>query len=273
MATKHIYNTVTYLGVCVTYGRVLDWWPDLLHTYTTCYCTSQTTIWHAMSCVLIIFDLRLKRLPPFWFSESELLYNWRLTADQLVLAPTPWDPRPVFLFQMSICGYSPYATSSLKRGWICRLQLLLVLASTVILGSESPGTHDHILLSQIRNSPNLEGQVPYLYPPGTRRPSYIPRHWVPFRRLLRFVGPLRRYSNPPSYGILPAVSCLRSSLYSLGADPQKTPSLNDSSNVERCRGNVFTEQMPSNGCFLWLHYSSFQASCHNIFGCSLLNAW
>jgi hypothetical protein len=46
------------------------------------------------------------------------------------------------------------------RGWVCRLQLLLVLASTVILRSESRGTHDHILLSQIRYSSNLDGQVP-----------------------------------------------------------------------------------------------------------------
>jgi hypothetical protein len=39
---------------------------------------------------------------------------------------------------------------------------MLVLASAVILESESRGTHDHdhILLSQIRDSPNLEGQVP-----------------------------------------------------------------------------------------------------------------
>jgi hypothetical protein len=45
------------------------------------------------------------------------------------------------------------------RGWICRLQLLLSLASAVLLRSESRGTHDHILLSQIRGSPNLEDQV------------------------------------------------------------------------------------------------------------------
>jgi hypothetical protein len=38
------------------------------------------------------------------------------------------------------------------RGWVCRLQLLLALASAVILGSESRGTRDHILLSQIRAS-------------------------------------------------------------------------------------------------------------------------
>jgi hypothetical protein len=51
----------------------------------------------------------------------------------------------------------------LKRGRVCRLQLLLVIASSVILGSESCRTDGHILLSQIRDSPNLEGQIPYLY--------------------------------------------------------------------------------------------------------------
>jgi hypothetical protein len=55
------------------------------------------------------------------------------------------------------------------RGWICRLQLLLILASTVTLRSESRGTHDYILLSQIRDSPNLEYQIHVftVYPPGT----------------------------------------------------------------------------------------------------------
>jgi hypothetical protein len=32
--------------------------------------------------------------------------------------------------------------------------------AVVILRPESRGAHDHILLSQIRDSPNLEGQVP-----------------------------------------------------------------------------------------------------------------
>jgi hypothetical protein len=56
---------------------------------------------------------------------------------------------------------------------------MLVLASAVILESESRGTKDHILLSQIRDSPNLEGQVPS----GTGWLSYTPRHWVPFTSL------------------------------------------------------------------------------------------
>jgi hypothetical protein len=55
--------------------------------------------------------------------------------------------------------------SSLTRRKVCLLHLLLLLASAVILGSESRGTHDHILLSQIRDFSNLEGQIPvFIYP-------------------------------------------------------------------------------------------------------------
>jgi hypothetical protein len=42
---------------------------------------------------------------------------------------------------------------SLTRGRVCCLQLLLAFASTVILGSKSRVTRDHILLSQIRDFP------------------------------------------------------------------------------------------------------------------------
>jgi hypothetical protein len=54
---------------------------------------------------------------------------------------------------------------SLTRGRFCRLQLLLALAIADILGSKSRGAHDHIWLSQIRDSPNLEGQVPVFISP------------------------------------------------------------------------------------------------------------
>jgi hypothetical protein len=42
-----------------------------------------------------------------------------------------------FLFRLNTCGHSPYVSSSLTRGWVCCLQLLLVLASVVILRSEA----------------------------------------------------------------------------------------------------------------------------------------
>jgi hypothetical protein len=47
-------------------------------------------------------------------------------------------------------------TSSLTRGQVCSLLLLLGCSRQVILGSESRRTHDHILLSKIWRSPNLE---------------------------------------------------------------------------------------------------------------------
>jgi hypothetical protein len=78
-------------------------------------------------------------------SESQSLYDWRFTANQFVLATSPLRlTTNIFIFQLNTCGYNPYVTSSLTRGWVCRLELLLVLASAVIFRSDSPGTQDHI---------------------------------------------------------------------------------------------------------------------------------
>jgi hypothetical protein len=86
------------------------------------------------------------------------------------------------IFRMITCFHSPYVTSSLTRGWVCNLQLLLALASRVILRSDSRGTRNHILLSQIRDSPNWRTRSPYLYKytPGTEWPTCIPSHCVSF---------------------------------------------------------------------------------------------
>jgi hypothetical protein len=85
-------------------------------------------------------------------SESEILYDLRFTANQFVFATSPLRlTTSNSFFQLNTCGYNPYVTFSLMRGWVCRLQLLLPHASAVILRFGSPGTHDHILLSQIRD--------------------------------------------------------------------------------------------------------------------------
>jgi hypothetical protein len=101
--------------------------------------------------------------------EFELLYDWRFTANQLAATSPLRITTSNFIFQLNTSGYSPYITSFLTRRWVCRLQLLLVLVSAFILRFESRGTHDHILLSQIWDSTNLEGQVPVFI---------SPRHWV-----------------------------------------------------------------------------------------------
>jgi hypothetical protein len=70
-------------------------------------------------------------------------------------------------------------------GGICRLQLLLVLASAVILRSDSPGTHEHFTVPDSRFlQPGWPRPLIYIsqeqggpiIPPGTG---------FPFRRLLR----------------------------------------------------------------------------------------
>jgi hypothetical protein len=52
---------------------------------------------------------------------------------------------------------------------------MLVLASAFILRSESRGTHDHILLSQIRDFPNLEVQGPIFIFPRNRVAGLYPQ--------------------------------------------------------------------------------------------------
>jgi hypothetical protein len=113
-------------------------------------------------------------------SELLLVYDWRFTANQFVLATSPSRLSTSKFFQLNTCSHSPYVISSLTRGWNYRLQLLLVLASAVILRSESRGFHYHILLSDIRDSPNLRFGFPNLYTPGTGWPSFSHTHCVPF---------------------------------------------------------------------------------------------
>jgi hypothetical protein len=152
-------------------------------------------------------------------SESGFLYDWRFTANQLVLATSPLRLKTSNFFQLNTCFHSPYVTSSLMRGWFCRLKLLLVLDSAVILRSESCGTHDHILLSQIRDSSNLEGQTPVFISPGTGWPSCTPRHWAPFSTPLTTQRVRWSYSTPPPHGR--EYFCVVGSVSTLLHDAQK----------------------------------------------------
>jgi hypothetical protein len=87
----------------------------------------------------------------------------------------PWDSRPAIFFQLNPFDHSPNITSSLRRGCICRFQMLLGLTRAVILRLESRVTHDHILLSQIRDSLNLEGQVHVFISPRNRVARLYPQ--------------------------------------------------------------------------------------------------
>jgi hypothetical protein len=56
-----------------------------------------------------------------WVTESDLLYDWRLTANQFFLVPIPVRLTIRDIFKPNPCGYSPYLTSSLTRGNVCLL--------------------------------------------------------------------------------------------------------------------------------------------------------
>jgi hypothetical protein len=101
-------------------------------------------------------------------SDSKLLYDLQFTANQFILATSPLGLTTSNFFQLNTCSFSPYVISSLTIRWVCRLQLLLDLASSVILRSDSRGTHHHVLLSQIRDSPKLEGQISVFISPRNR---------------------------------------------------------------------------------------------------------
>jgi hypothetical protein len=94
------------------------------------------------------------------------------------LGAKPLQTHDQYFFHLNTCGYSPYVTSSLMKGWVCRLQLLLALAST-FSGPSPVGlmTIFHCLRFDIRWT--RKARSPYLYPPVTGWPGYTPRHWVP----------------------------------------------------------------------------------------------
>jgi hypothetical protein len=114
------------------------------------------------------------------YFPKEFKVKVRPLVGQSVLVSTPpppppiWGPRPIFVTvrQLWVCWC---AAPFLTRRRVCRLQLLVVLVSAVIFASESRGSHDHILLTQIRDSPNLEGQVPVFISPMSRVARLYPQ--------------------------------------------------------------------------------------------------
>jgi hypothetical protein len=121
--------------------------------------------------------------------------NWTASLESYVMtdgqsASLSWNKAPIrvlwpdFYYHQTVAGLLMVGLSlSLMRGQICCLQLLLLLASTVILRSKSRGTHYHILLSQIQD--------------------------FPFHHLLWLAGLRWRYLTPLPHG---------TSLYSPGMD-------------------------------------------------------
>jgi hypothetical protein len=117
-------------------------------------------------------------------SESELLYDWRFTVNQLVLVTSPLRlTSSNFYFQLNTCDHSPYVTSSLTRGWVCHLQSVLHSPARSFSGPSPAGLMTTFYCLRFETPLTRRATSPYLYPIGRGCPSYIPRHWVPFSLL------------------------------------------------------------------------------------------
>jgi hypothetical protein len=151
---------------------------------------------------------------------------------------------------MNPCGHSPYVTSSLTRGWVGRLQLLLDLASTVIIASDSPaGFMTMFYCLSFKTAQTWKAMSPFYMASETGCPVINPGSGFHFRRLLGLAGLRWMYWNPPPNGKTASAS-LGSSLYSLKEDPTENTPVSIITLLLlafRFRGNVFTEPMLRKG--------------------------
>jgi hypothetical protein len=122
-----------------------------------------------------------------------------------------------FSLLLDCCGFVDVGRSLWRENGSAVYSCRWSSPAQLFLGPSSPGLMTTFYCLRFDTPPTWRARSPYLYPPGTGWPSYNPRHWVPFRRLLHLAGLRWRYSNPPLRGLT-----LRngswSSLHTLGTD-------------------------------------------------------
>jgi hypothetical protein len=132
------------------------------------YLQQFTDIWHTVIFYRLDTSRELFWLPTECHFKSSLMLRPMVSRTVCLRKKHPcgtYDQIFITVRQLRVCSCGVLSPT---RGRVCHLQLLLVLASAVILGSKSRGTRDHILLSQIWDSSNLEGQIPVIMSPRNR---------------------------------------------------------------------------------------------------------
>jgi hypothetical protein len=160
-------------------------------------------------------------------TELSLSVTLRSTVSQPVCLgikhPTgAYDQIFITVRQLRVCWCGAL---SLMIGRVCGLQLLLALAKAVNFGSDSRGTGDHILLSQIRG--------------------------FSLRRFLRLAGLQWRDSTPSSHGINSELKYTESYFPSARTTHRKlsrgTDHIENTNSYIVACWYVFTEPLPRNG--------------------------
>jgi hypothetical protein len=86
-------------------------------------------------------------------SKSKSHWDWRSVSQQVLVSNPIWGSRPdnYYYYYVTVTVLLLWGALSDER--VCLLYMLLALAIVVFIGSESLGTRDHILLSQIWDFP------------------------------------------------------------------------------------------------------------------------
>jgi hypothetical protein len=82
-----------------------------VHSFTSCCSRGE------------LIDFQLPNYQPTHRTKSELLYDWRFTANHFILAPKLLRLTSRDFFQLNPWGHSPYVKYSLMRGWVCLIRM------------------------------------------------------------------------------------------------------------------------------------------------------
>jgi hypothetical protein len=150
-----------------------------------------------------------------------------------------------FIFQLNTCGYSPYVTCSLTRGWVCRLQLLLSSPAQSYSGPSPAGLITIFYCLWLETPPTWRTRSLYLHPPGTGWSGYTPRHCSK-RSAVSLIN-LQNAQKTPLFLLLSR----RVSTQLASKESRRGPHRKKLSYIVG-RVCVFWKCLPSNGVF-WLH--------------------
>jgi hypothetical protein len=187
-----LYRSLSYKDLCsqslftALLGNVFQNWK--IH----CFLANISQVdGHLIPASLCICCLKTQNRSYFTTDSQSVSMSW-------YRAPL-WDLQPDIISWQNVAVWNLrsciYGAPSLTRGQVCNLrcnrsmvQVAQNLKPYFTVSSETP--------------PIWRARFLYLYPPGTRWPSYTPGHWVLFTssfttRLLRLTELRWRYSNPP----------------------------------------------------------------------------
>jgi hypothetical protein len=137
-------------------------------------------------CLVVVYEV----------SKSKLCLDWWSVGQFFLVSGTHLGSMSILLLLSDICLFVDVERPLWEEGGS-----VVCSSCWAFPGPESRGTHGHVLVSQIWDSFNLEGQAPVFISPGTRWSSYTPRHWILFSSPLRTRRARVEVFDPPPNGV------------------------------------------------------------------------